>query len=186
MSNLSFTNLEDVQELVFPGMETAITEDSPALDVITNFHQTKPLVIDVHTSADEAENLMLKAHVKLKLVVDEKNNFLGMVSLDDISDQEILKKVNSGIPRNELTVSDFMTPKSELKAFCFNELEKALVKDVINALKDSGQQHFPILNRESHKICGLISASDISRKLMLPIDLTRDSSFYAIYKKLYG
>lgn len=186
MTSLNFTKLEDVQGLVFPGVNTDITEESPAVDVVTDFRKTKPLVIDVNTNANEAESMMLKAHVKLKIVVDEEMKFLGMVSLDDISDQQILKKVNEGNKREDLKVSDFMQPKSKLKAFDWKELEHARVKDIVNALKDSGQQHFPILDNQSHKVCGLISSSDILRKLMLPMDITRDSSFYSIYQKLYA
>lgn len=186
MSDLNVIGLESVNQLCWPEKASEITEESSALEVFTDFEKTKPLVLDSSTLAGETEKHMQQAHVRLKLVVDKQNQFLGLVSLDDVNTQEIIKRVNSGYDREELKVTDFMTPRSSLKAFVYKDLEKAKIKDIVKALKNNGQQHFPVMDNDCKRIRGIISASDVSRKLGLPIDLARESNFYAIYKELFS
>jgi hypothetical protein len=52
---------------------------------------------------------------------------------------------------------------------------------VIHHLKDSGQQHCLVVDKQANKIRGIFSASDISRKLKLPINVQDKSNFYKVF-----
>jgi len=60
-------------------------------------------------------------------------------------------------------------------------VKKASISDVIDILQDNGEQHCLMIDREKHHIRGVFSASDISRKLHLPIDIQEKSSFYRVF-----
>ena len=74
-----------------------------------------------------------------------------------------------------------MRSKNDLSALDYNQLANATIGDVISALKNSGQQHCLVVDKESNKIRGIFSASDISRMLQLPIDIQEKSSFYKVF-----
>jgi len=184
MKNLDFYNTNAIDELAWPTENKEITINSPALEVFTDFFEHTPLVLEATTLAVDAEKLMQKAHVRLKLVVDKDNHFLGIVSLADVNNQEIVKKTSQGFNRDELSITDFMRPKSKLKTFDYIEVSRAKVNDIVEALKYSGQQHCLVIDHEKHKIRGIISASDIARKLRLSIDIENRSSFSHVFKAI--
>ena len=181
MTTLTFYKMSDVDELARPEKNTAFTLDSPAIDFFTDFSRVKPLVIDSDTLAVDVKNLMLKAHVKMKFVLNKDNKFIAIVSLGELSDVAIIKKLSDGFARDEIYVTDLMVPKADLQALDLKELKRASISDVIEALKNHGAQHCLVLDKETHKICGIFSAADISRKLHLPIDIRDSTSFYKVF-----
>jgi len=185
MRSLTLCNVEQVDELAWPENFQDISLTSPALKVFTDFKKHKPLVIHQDVSAHETEQLMMNAHVRLKIVVSNENKFLGIVSLTDISQQEIMKKVASGFAHDDLLVTDFMRPKSELRAIDFHDLQNAKVGDILETLKTNGERHCLVINREKHNIRGVVSASDLVRMLKLNIDLSNPPSFLDIFNVIH-
>ncbi|TYK67122.1 CBS domain-containing protein [Colwellia echini] len=183
MKNLALCNLESIDELACP-KDKNVNLNSSALTIFTDFEAVQPIVLDASTSAVEAEKLMINSHVRLIIIV-EQSHFLGVVSLDDLNLQGIIKREASGIPRAELCVADFMQARNELKAFSYEELQKSSINDVVETLQKRGQQHCIVVDRDSHMIRGIISASDIARKLRIPININVDSSFVNIFNALY-
>lgn len=184
MKKLSFYDTQFVNELDWPVDGQDITLNDSALEVFTDFNKYKPLVIDASTSAVDAHRLMQQTHVRLKFVVDQNNHFIGVVSLDDLSNQELIKKLSDGFNRDELTVADFMRTKSQLRAFDYDELVQAKISDLIEALKGSGQQHCLVVDRIRYRIRGIFSASDLARKLRLPVDIENKSSFVHVFNAI--
>ena len=184
MKNLALYETESIDELAWPTDHQDLTVESPAIDVFTDFAVHKPLVIEASTSAHDALLLMQKTHVRLKLVVDSNNHFLGVVSLETLNRQEIVKKISEGYVKEDLQVTDFMQQKSALKAFDYKDILQAKIGDIVDSLQHSGFQHCLVIDREQHQIRGIFSASDITRKLHLPIDITNRSSFYNVYRAI--
>lgn len=184
MKKLALCNADVTSDLAWPESGEETTVGSPALDVFTDFTTTKPLIIEANTSAVDAEKLMQKAHVRLKIVVDEDKRFLGIISLQDISAQEMMVKVSEGHKREDLSVADFMHSKHQLKGLTYTELSTASIRKVINALKDSSEQHCVVVDEDRRRLRGIISASDIARKLRLPLDIHNESNFSQIYKAI--
>jgi CBS domain containing-hemolysin-like protein len=184
MKVLEFFSQDPAARLVWPEHSDSITLRSPALCVFTDFRKHQPLVINAKCHPDEAERLMLQAHVRLKLVVDDHGAFVGLVSLADLDDQEKVKKVAEGFNRRDLAVADFMRPRDSLRVLSFEQLEEAQVSDVVEALRNTPDQHCLVMDFRKHEIRGVISSSDIARRLQLPLDINRHSSFAGIFTSL--
>lgn len=181
MKKLALYNTESVDKLVWPPENNSITLHSNALSIFTDFKQFMPLVIDSSAKAVELEDLMKKSHVRMKLVLGSDQNFIGIVALNDLSEQKILAKVTKDQPREEIPVTDFMRHRSTLKAFAFEELCNATVGDVVETLRDNHQQHCLVIDKKNHEIRGLISASDVARILRLPVDIQLQPSFVDLF-----
>ncbi|KXJ55932.1 MAG: histidine kinase [Colwellia sp. Phe_37] len=181
MKKLNLYKTENIDDLAYPKEKRDLTVESPALEFFTDFNKVMPLVISSSTLIINLQELMVKAHVKLKFVISENEQFIGVISSSDVIPRKIVKKVSEGYKREELKVIDLMKSKNDLIALDINEVENAQIGDVIDALKESGQQHCLVLDRESHQIRGIFSASDISRKLQLSIDIQDSSSFYKVF-----
>ena len=182
MHKLILSNIDHVNSLTSPENSKRITTESPALSVFTDFQVTIPFTSNPDTDPVEAERLMLKAHVKMIIIVDAGNHFLGVLSLRDLDQDMIIRRVASGTPRNEITVADLMVPKSKLRAFSYQDLDKARVQDVLDALMSEGLQHCLVVDDRNGTIRGLISASDIARKMQIPLSLHKAPSFAEIVK----
>ncbi|QJR80680.1 CBS domain-containing protein [Alteromonas pelagimontana] len=182
MHVLPLYKIESVDKLVWPVAPTRITTQSSALTIFTDFKEHMPLVIDSATQAVELERLMKQSHVKMKIVLDHSGQFAGIVTLNDLSEQRIMQKVAHGATRSELKAIDFMQPKSMLQSFDYAQLSRSTVGDIVETLKDSGQHHCLVVDREAHEIRGIVSVSDIARLLRVPLDIQLQPSFSALSK----
>lgn len=183
MKNLTLSPLPSAVTLTWPteSHQHHITLQSSALEVFTDFSRVEPQVINSDTTAADARKLMIQAHVRLKFIVDRNGDFIGTISADDLLDRKIVQKVALGVKRDEMTVADLMQPKRDLAALDINEIQKASIGDVVSLLQNSHQRHCLVQDKVSHKIRGIFSASDISRKLKLPIEIHEQSSFSAVF-----
>jgi len=180
MHKLTLSGIDNVRKLTTSESLPPITANSPALAVFTDFKLKTPYTISPDTSPADAERLMLEAHVKMKIVVDADNNLLGILGLRELDEERIITRVASGAARAEITVGDLMIPKAKLKAISYKELGTAKVRDVLDALSAEGLQHCLVVDDGSQTIRGLISASDIARKLHIPLSLHKAPSFAEI------
>ena len=185
MKKLQMFSLDNVDHLVQPDEVEVVTTDSSALLIFTDFNKTQPLMIDAHTKATEAEHEMRKAHVKLKFVVDDSLEMIGVVSYHDLSSEAAIKMVASGASRDELLVTDLMRHRASLRSIDIIDLQGASVGDVIHTLQENGEQHCLVIDRKKHHIRGLISASDIARRLHLPVIIERTPTFASIFENLH-
>jgi hypothetical protein len=88
------------------------------------------------------------------------------------------------VPRDGLVVRDFMQAKTSLMSFDFTELTKSSVGDVVETLRDYGQYHCLVLDRDSHEVRGVISVSDIARELRAPLDVQDKPTFSQLIRVL--
>ncbi len=157
----------------------ALTLDSPASLVTTDFSAKAPLVIEPDVTIDQALFMMKKAHVKAKLVVDDQNRFLGIVSLADLHSHKVLMAAEKrDVPRGEVQVGDVMTSKVHLHGLSRRKLESATIGDVVYTLQALGEQHILILEQDGH-IGGMISSSDMARALHIPLNIADKASSFA-------
>jgi len=184
MKNLTLYNTESIDKLVWPDENVSISKNTPALSIFTDFRYNLPRVIGANVKAVDVEEMMKRAHVKMKLVVDTNNNFVGLVGLHDLSEENVLKKVNKSTRREELLVSDFMHSRESLKCFEYKELIHASVSDVLETQRNNHQQHCLVIDRERHEIRGLISARDVARLIQRSFDVEKHLSFEALFKEL--
>lgn len=184
MKKLKMYPVSAIEELARPVSLENMSLFTPALAFFTDFNLTEPLVIDASVSATEARAMMIKTHVRLKFVVDKNNHFIGIVTADDLAERKIVQRVAAGIRREEVSITDLMTPRNKLLALDIEEVKTSTIADVVGVLKDSHQQHCLVIDQKSHRIRGIFSASDISRKLKLPINIQEHSDFYRVFSAI--
>lgn len=177
MKHLDIISVENIQQIAQPLFEKPLSLDTPALNFFTDFTQVKPLVIQSDYTAIETKNLMIKTHVRLKMVLNPKSEFIGLVSADELTDRKIMQKVADGEKREEISVVDCMIPRVKLPALNYKQISSCCIGDVIRTLKDIGRQHCLVVDSEKNIIRGIFSVSDISRKLHIPIDIQDAPSF---------
>lgn len=185
MKKLRMFSLDSIDHLLQPYEVDDVSLDSPALLVFTDFKKSQPLMIDANTGAAEAEHEMRKAHVKLKFVVDTSLEMVGIVSFRDLSSEAVIKAVADGVSRDDISVADLMRPRSKLRSLDVAELEEATVGDVIHTLQENGEQHCLVTDQIHHHIRGLISASDVARRLHLPVIIEQSPTFASIFDNLH-
>ncbi|MDR2214113.1 MAG: CBS domain-containing protein [Pseudomonadales bacterium] len=169
MKQLQLFNLDQVQGIRHPASDTRVTPRSPAAVVFTDFDVHAPVMIEAAASAIDVEGLMKRAHVKLMLVMDQQDRFIGVISLADLSEEHIIRAVAGGTSRHEIQVQDLMQQRGQLHALSYEEIHHATVQDVLNTLRGEHAQHALVLDLQSQELRGLISASDVARKLHLPL-----------------
>jgi CBS domain containing-hemolysin-like protein len=122
MKNINLMSLDNVEHLVQPEHFYEVNMDSPALTILTDFKQHKPLIIDADTPATQANFLMRKSHVRLLLVIDADDELIGTISLLELDGQHMQILQNQGIDRNDITVRDLMIPRSQQKILRYRDL----------------------------------------------------------------
>lgn len=186
MKNIALYELNQLDELAWPETFQGVSLDSPATTVFTDFKKTKPIVIQADTPISEVEQRMIEEKVRLKIVLNTSNQFIGVISLDDLNDQEKIKRIALGIERADLRVRHFMRTKEDLKVILYRELKRSSVGDVVEMLKANGLQHCLVVDSEAHQIRGIVSASDLAKGLGIAMNLSVSPSFFDIFNEVYS
>lgn len=186
MKTLTYVTTSDINDLSWPVIEQNTGLYSPATSVFTDFKKTNPRVIEPNVRADVLATIMKKEHVRMKVVVDANNNFLGVVSLEDLSEEAFIKQAAAGYLRDELLAIDLMRAKEDLLAVSYKSLTNSDIESVIHSQKENTYQHLLVVDEENMSIRGLVSANDIVRQLKLNIDTATSTSFAKLHQVIEG
>ncbi|MEO9656327.1 CBS domain-containing protein [Marinomonas sp.] len=186
MKTLTYVSTKNTHGLTFPARVENINLYSPATTVFTDFIENAPRMIESNTRADELVRLMRKEHVRLKIVVDESNQFEGIISLEDLSEEAFIKHIAKGFKRSEILVADLMRSKDDLLALSYTSLQKADIESLLFSQKENFQQHLLVLDEESKAIRGLISSNDVARQLKLDLDVASSNFANTYHIAIHG
>jgi len=182
MKNLNVFALATNDHLVQPEEFTDVQADSSALTILTDFRNHKPHMAYAQLEATEALEVMQAEDVKIKLVVDDSKEFIGVISQDDLSDHNLLlKQMEMQVKRDELLVQDLMHARLKIHAVEFAEFSKATVSDIVSTLKKSHQEYLLVVDQDAHHIRGIVSARDIASRLHVPIEIAKELTFVDIF-----
>lgn len=185
MRRLNIFPIEDNDNLVWKQQQSNLTKASPALDIFTDFSKVAPMVIESDCLAIEIREIMKKEHVRMKIVVDTHNLFLGLLPLSCLTDENINRKIiNDGFTKDNLYVKHCMLEKSQLQSLDYHELTTATIGDVIESLKHIGNRHCIVVEHDNHHIRGIISAGDISRALNIEVSTGTGSTFLDVFNAI--
>lgn len=170
MKLLNVYSLEDRDHLVKPDEFADINGDSPALSILSDFRTHFPHTVGAHVPAVDAAHLMAEAKVDLKLVIDSHGEMVGLITRELLSDQRILvAQATRGLAHEEVLVADMMQPRAHIHAIDLQALARAKVSDILKAMKDHGESHYLVLDRNRHQIRGVISLKALIRRLDRPV-----------------
>ena len=186
MANLTFYPVSDISTLVHPEETAHYSLASPAAHFFTDFYSIEPKVILSSVTAQQALDTMIKTHVRMMLVIDTSKQFLGIVTAQDVSEQAIFTTAarQQELPA-DVRLSDLMQHRKDLLALSVDDIQAASIGDVVEFLKENQQRHCLVLDPIASQVCGIFSASDISRKLQLPLNVHDHLSFHKIYAVIH-
>jgi len=186
MKTLTYVSTKDVNNLLWPATTKDINIYSSALSVFTDFTTAGPRVIESSTRADELVQLMKKEHVRMKIVVDTDNHFIGVISLDDLSEDVFIKQIANGFKRSELMVADLMRAKEGLLALSYTSLRNSDIESLLFSQRHNLLQHLLVIDEDTKAIRGVISSNDVVRQLRLDVDVTFSSFAYTYQSAILG
>jgi CBS domain containing-hemolysin-like protein len=186
MKTLTYVSTKNVNNLIWPATTEDINIYSSALSVFTDFTTAGPRVIESSTRADELVQLMKKEHVRMKIVVDADNHFIGVISLDDLSEDVFIKQVANGFKRSELMVADLMRTKEGLLALSYTSLKNSDIESLLFSQRHNLLQHLLVIDEDTKAIRGVISSNDVVRQLRLDVDVAFSSFAYTYQSAILG
>ena len=183
---LNTVSLSDINTIQRPTEHEHLNLESPANEVFTDFNEHVPLMLEQQTSVTDAIDLMKRTHVKLKLVIDSKESFLGVISLADLLSVKVMQIAQqTGLGRDNLTVAHVMTGREHLHAIKISDVTTSRIGDLLATMKNFGDQHVLVVDSKRGSIRGMISARDIARRLHIPVDINaRANSFSEVYQAI--
>ena len=184
MKTLALYTVDAIDHLVQPADFDGTRLTSPALHVVTDFKHHEPNIISASTKASDALEMMQQEHSRLKLVVDNQAELVGLLAIEQLSEQALMRQVAFGSRRDEISVADVMRPRERIKALAYQQLKHCTIADVVNTLQSSGEQHCVVIDRDNHQIRGVISAQDIARRLKLPLTICQAPTFLHIFDSI--
>ncbi|MBD1582478.1 CBS domain-containing protein [Pseudoalteromonas sp. S16_S37] len=184
---MNTVKLENVYSLCDHYDSQPLTLNSSALKVVTDFTRRAPQMILKDVDIDHALFMMVNGHVRSKLVIDHDDTFLGVVNSRDLTGRKVLSTAQKrNQARSDLTVEDVMTSKNDLHALPYSVIREAKIGDVLETLKEIGQQHVLLVSKNGG-LRGMISASDIARALHIPVNIIQKAhSFKEIFAIIHG
>ncbi|MFV8819052.1 CBS domain-containing protein [Haliea sp. E17] len=181
--SLPTVSLKHVDRIERPDYSEPLTTESSALEVLLDFREQQPMMLESSTPLNEAIELMKRTHEKVKLVIDSEETFRGVISLADLLSVKVMKASQStGMHHHELTVGDVMIPRNTLRAVEYTELCSARVGDLLSTMKNYGDRFVLVVDGKTNSLRGLIGSGAIARGLRIPILIgERANTFSDIY-----
>lgn len=148
--------------------------DSPAIEAMTDFLRTNAVVIEPESSVVEANARMISRGVRMLMVTSADDRVHGLITARDVlGEKPVQLALARGIKRDELQVSDLMTPIGNVDTLYLNEVLHARVSDILDALKRLGRQHILVEDIDPQsglpRVRGVFSATHIGRLLGVPV-----------------
>lgn len=156
---------------------------SPAAEVMTDLKLVAAATVDADTQIDSANQLMIARGVRSLIVIDARNEVVGLVTARDIHGERPLRAAQArGLRHGELRVGDVMTPAAEIEVLEAADVLRADVGNILETLKRSGRQHALVVDRDAagrQKVRGIFSLSQIARQLGVAIHQTEVARTFA-------
>ncbi|MFN4326097.1 MAG: CBS domain-containing protein [Azonexus sp.] len=148
--------------------------DSPAIEAMTDFLRVNVVTIGAGESLVDANARMISRGVRLLIVSAPEDGVLGLITARDIMGEKPMQLAQSrGCKRDELRVSDLMTPIGNVDTLYLNEVLNVRVLDILEALKHLGRQHILVEDVDPAtglpRLRGMFSATHIGRLLGVPV-----------------
>jgi CBS domain-containing protein len=163
---LSHHPLEPGAQVASPPPPARLTPESPAIEAMTDLRRAAASTIPVDRTIEDCNALMIARGIRLLFVEDAQRRVLGVITATDLLGEKPVRFMHErGLRRQEILVSDLMTPASALEALDLADVMHAHVGQVVATLRKAGRQHTFVTDEGGRRICGLFSATHIARRL---------------------
>ena len=152
-----------------------VTLDSPAVDVMTDLERVAAVTIEASASLVTANEYMIARGVRSLFVTASNGRVLGLITAADMLGERPVRESHArGVGRNDLQVTDVMTPIHAVAAMKLEDVRAAKVGHIVASLTQAGRQHglvAEIRGPSEVSIRGIFSASQIARQLGVPLHI---------------
>jgi len=152
-----------------------VTLDSPAVDVMTDLALVAAVTIEASVSLVTANDYMIARGVRSLFVTAANGRVLGLITAADLLGERPVRESHArGVGRNDLQVTDLMTPIHAVAAMKLEDVRAAKVGHIVASLTQAGRQHglvAEIRGPSEVSIRGIFSASQIARQLGVPLHI---------------
>ncbi|GAB6050680.1 hypothetical protein JCM16106_15280 [Hydrogenophilus islandicus] len=159
--------------LLHPPQEARrVTLDAPAIEVMTDFSTTLPVVATPEETLVEAEERMIRRGVRSVLVLDPDGRIAGILTAADILGEQPLRYAQDhGLSPKEVRVGHLMTPVERMDALTLEQVARATVADIVATLQALGRQHTLVVENRNGEwaVRGIFSSTQIARQLGIEV-----------------
>lgn len=151
-----------------------LAADSPAIEAMTDFSRVAAVSIAPEALIDEANARMISRGVRLLMVLGKDDEVVGLITARDILGEKPLQVAQArACKRDELRVADLMTPIGSIDTLTLDDVLRARVGEILDALKQLGRQHILVEDNDPQtglpRVRGVFSATQIGRALGVPV-----------------
>ncbi len=170
-------------------MPEPLTLSTPAIWAMTDLKKTRAISINPNQTLDFALQLMKHVGVRLLVVVNENGLLEGLITARDImGEKPVTIMTRDRIKREEILVSQIMTPRAVLNPFNYRDVEHATVRDVVTKLREARRQHAIVVEADDrglgYYVRGIFSITQIARQLGMDITADGPVQSFAEFEKL--
>jgi hypothetical protein len=149
--------------------KNTVTDDHPAIQVMTDFTVVSPVTIEPFLSLDLALDRMKTMGVRLLLVTDDHDDICGVITSYDLQGEKPIRYAETtGVGHREMNVGMIMTPITDTPAVDLDHVQQSLVRHIINSMKQLDRPHMLVVENLANgrqRIRGLFSTSQIGKLL---------------------
>ena len=160
-----------------------IKADSPALEAMTDLARVPAATIGSDATLEEANQSMILRGVRLLLVVDGARRIAGVVtSVDLLGEKPLLIAQKHQTRRNDLLVSDVMTPVDQMETLTIDDVRRSYVGDIVATMKADGRVHALVVGDGpdgNQRLVGIFSATQIARQFGLHLQTHEMARIFA-------
>jgi CBS-domain-containing membrane protein len=162
--------------------EQRVTEDSPALEVMTDLAVVDAVRVSSNVAIDAALEQMKSSGVRLLFVTSSGDELLGVITSRDIESEKPMRfQRETGLTRADVLVRDIMTSRDSLEVLKLDDVRRARVGDIVATLKSMGRQHAIVVDGVAGRmrVCGLFSTTRISRQLGVALEVAETARTFS-------
>jgi CBS domain containing-hemolysin-like protein len=165
-------------------LSVRVSDDSPAILVMTDLRQQVALTVEPNLSIDWTMQRMKSAGVHLLFVVNGAKQVLGVITSSDIQGEKPLQfRQHLNLRHEEIMVRDIMTPHANLEAMRMEDVLHSTVGDIVVTLTRSGRRHALVMDENLRSgeagIRGIFSLSQIGNQLGRALDTSEVAHTFA-------
>ena len=184
MTHLTLHRLEPHETLAMPEHHGEFDRHTRALAVLPDFARHPPQVLNGDLRATDAFELLRRGHARVRMVVDPAGEFEGLVTLDCLGEDSLLKRVARGEHRAEICVRDVMIRRPDLPALAWSDLESgATLGDLADTLEQYDEAF--CLVYDGGRIRSLIAAEELAEHLGMRLNVGVRPSFARIFDAVH-
>lgn len=160
----------------------AITLGTPASQLISDLDSFPYIVVDSHTLATDARKFLKQSRKSLVTVINNNNQFLGILDNRDFDEQELFKKISQGYALSEIEVSDLLHAREILHSLSERIVNHMTVMSLVRRLRYCEDRILLVLDRNTNEMTGILSAVNIARQLQMHVAEDETMTFRRLFK----